>query len=185
MARSRPINLICVSLVILGAFAFAGHPTQPVSVQPAVSAPQVDCLTPEGRLLVVPRSGKSNPSEAGVILNHNTLSCPLQEGETTFIIAFPKTSPLDQFTFLNQNAAAKGEMKIAVSNSRLPFDSPKWIEVSGKTAFTHKRRFTLSMVGVEARYLKISFRVEKRNDVAMTECASPDSANRLDRIAAM
>ena len=57
-------------------------------------------------------------------------------------------------------------MRIAVSNSRLPANSPKWIEVSGKTAFRHKRRFNLSMVGVEARYVKLSFHIEKRGRIA-------------------
>ena len=99
-------------------------------------------------------------------MDDDTLSCPLQEGETTFIISFPKTSLLDRFTFVNENAAAQGEMKIAVSNYRLPADSPKWTEVSGKTEFTSKRLFNLSMVGVEARYVKLSFHVEKGGRIA-------------------
>jgi hypothetical protein len=57
-------------------------------------------------------------------------------------------------------------MKIAVSNYRLPAGSPKWTEVSGTTAFTHKRLFNLSMVGVEARYVKLSFHVEKGSGIA-------------------
>jgi len=57
-------------------------------------------------------------------------------------------------------------MKIAVSNYRLPADSPKWTEVSGKTPFTHKRLFNLSMVGVEARYVKLSFHIENGSRIA-------------------
>ena len=127
---------------------------------------QIDCITPDGRLVAVPSAGEKNTSAAALIMADDTLSCPLQEGETTFIISFPKTSLLDHFTFVNENAAAQGEMRIAVSNFRLPPDSPKWTEVSGKTEFTSKRLFNLSMVGVEARYVKLSFRVDKGGRIA-------------------
>lgn len=53
-------------------------------------------------------------------MDDDTLSCPLQEGETTFIISFPKTALLDRFTFINENAGVKGEMKIAVSTTGFP-----------------------------------------------------------------
>jgi hypothetical protein len=161
MAWSSPTNLVRITLLTCAGLTFGANPIAPIiSAEAAAGHPRVDCLTPAGRLLIVPNRAGNNSSETAVVLNNNTLRCPLQKGETTFIIAFPKTSPLDGFRFLNENAAARGEMKIAISNSRLPFDSPKWIEVTGKTAFIHKRLFTLSMVGVEARYLKLSFRVE-------------------------
>jgi len=160
MARSHRNNLVRIIPIILAALTFAANPIEStVDAETLTDAPRVDCLTPTGRLLLVPNHRSNNSSEAAVILNNNTLRCPLQEGETTFIIAFSKTSPLDGFRFLNENAEAKGEMRIAISNSRLSFDSPKWIEVTGKTAFTRRRLITLSMVGVEARYLKLSFHV--------------------------
>jgi len=122
---------------------------------------KVDCITPDGRLVAVSSAGEKKSAAAALIMDDDTLSCPLQEGETTFIISFPKTSLLDRFNFINQNAEVQGEMKIAVSNSRLPVNSPKWTEVTGKTVFASKRLFSLSMVGVEARYVKLSFHVEK------------------------
>ena len=100
---------------------------------------KIDCITPDGRLVAVPNASEKNSSAAALIMDDDTLSCPLQEGETTFIISFPRTSLLDRFTFINENAAVQGEMRIAVSNYRLPPDSPKWTEVSGKTEFTSKR----------------------------------------------
>ena len=113
--------------------------------------------------------------------------CPLQEGETTFIISFPKTSLLDRFTFINENAAAQGEMRIAVSNYRLPADSPEWTDVAGKTEFTSKRLFNLSMVGVEARYVKLSFHVAKGGRIASLGLSGGGSlekyANRQDGMA--
>jgi hypothetical protein len=181
MDRFCPINCGRIVLSILSALAFAGALIQPsLAVEPTAAAEEsnaaknlarmncgakVDCITPDGRLVAVPSAGEKN-SSAALIMDDDTLSCPLQEGETTFIISFPKTSPLDRFTFVNENAEVKGEMKIAVSKYRLPADSPKWTEVSGKTAFMHKRLFNLSMVGVEARYVKLSFHVEKGGRIA-------------------
>jgi hypothetical protein len=127
---------------------------------------KIDWITPDGRVVAVPSANEKNESAAALIMDDDTLSCPLQEGDTTFIISFPKTSLLDRFTFVNENAAVQGEMRIAVSNYRLPADSPKWTDVSGKTEFTSKRLFNLSMVGVEARYVKLSFHVAKGGRIA-------------------
>ena len=126
----------------------------------------IDLITPDGRVAAVPNATENNSSATALIMDDNTLSCPLQEGETTFIITFPKTSLLDRFTFLNEKATAEGEMKIAVSNYRLPVHSPKWTDVNGSTAFTRKRLFNLSLVGVEARYVKLSFKVQKPGRIA-------------------
>ena len=182
MSRFRPSSFGRIVLSILGAFAFSGGLIQPsFAAEPATAAEEsnaaknlarmncgakIDCITPDGRLVAVPSAGEKNSSAAALIMDDDTLSCPLQEGETTFIISFPKTALLDRFTFINENAGVKGEMKIAVSNYRLPADSPKWTDVSGKTAFTSRRLFNLSMVGVEARYVKLSFHVEKGGRIA-------------------
>jgi hypothetical protein len=181
MDRFRSTNFGHVVLSILSALAFSGALTvSSLTAEPEAAVgskatkdlsrlnfgARVDCLTPDGRLVAVPTVSEKNSRGAALIMDDDTLSCPLQEGETTFIISFPNTSSLDCFTFVNENAEVKGEMRIAVSNYRLPANSPEWIEVSGKTAFTNKRLFNLSMVGVEARYVKISFHVEKRDSVA-------------------
>jgi hypothetical protein len=182
MDRFRRINFGRIVPSILSALALSSAVVQPsLTAEPARAGEEsraakdlprmncgakIDCLTPDGRLVAVPSVGEKNASAVALIMDDDTLSCPLQEGETTFIISFPKTSPLERFTFVNENAEVKGEMKIAISNFQLPADSPKWIEVSGKTAFMHKRRFNLSMVGVEARYVKLSFHVEKGGRIA-------------------
>lgn len=181
MSRSRPIHFGRI-LSIFGALAFSGVLIQSAFAGESALAleegnaaknlarmncgAKIDCITPDGRLVAVPTASEKNASATALIMDDDTLSCPLQEGETTFIISFPKTSLLDRFTFVNENAAVQGEMRIAVSNYRLPADSPKWTDVSGKTAFTSKRLFNLSMVGVEARYVKLSFNVGKGGRIA-------------------
>jgi hypothetical protein len=182
MSGFRPSNSGRIVLSILGALAFSGVSVQPgLAADPAPTAEEsnatkglarmhcgakIDCITPDGRLVAVPTAREKNSSAAALIMDDDTLSCPLQEGETTFIISFPKTSLLDRFTFINENAEVQGEMKIAVSNDQLPANSPRWTEVSGKTEFTSKRFFNLSMVGVEARFVKLSFHVKKGGHIA-------------------
>jgi hypothetical protein len=172
MSRFRPINFGRIVLSVLGALAFSGALSQPSLASDITTAAEencdakIDCIMPDGRLVTVSSAGEKNSSAAALIMDDDTLSCPLQEGETTFIISFPKISRLDRFTFINENAGVQGIMKIAVSNYRLPAESPKWTDVSGTTAFASKRLFNLSMVGVEARYLRLSFHVEKGGRVA-------------------
>lgn len=120
----------------------------------------------DGRLISVPDTAGSNSSVTALILDDDTLSYPLPAGDTTLILTFPRVSLLDRFNFVNENAAAEGEMRISVSNYRLPADSPKWTEVNGSTAFTGKRLVNLSLLGVEARYVKLSFRVAKGGRIA-------------------
>lgn len=182
MSRFHPIHFGRILLNIAGAVTLSGILLQPSLAGEADPATEesntaknlarmncgakIDYITPDGRLVTVPSATQKDSSPTALIMDDDTLSCPLQEGESTFIISFPKTSLLDRFTFVNENAGVQGEMKIAVSNYRLPPDSPKWTEVSGKTAFTSKRFFNLSMVGVEARYVKLSFHVEKGGSIA-------------------
>ena len=123
----------------------------------------IDLVGSDGRLVTITNK------EAGpgaLLLDDDTLNYPLPEGDTTFLLSFPRTSALDRFTFVNENAAAAGELKIAVSNYRLPAKSSKWIEVNSSVAFTGKRLIDLSMLGTEARYVKVSFHVTKSGTIA-------------------
>lgn len=168
--------------VLAVASLFFGLTLGPVSGSPATSTEEVnnsaknlarmnagakiECITPDGREAVIATTTEQNRSAAALIMDDDTLSCPLQEGQTTFIITLPSTLLVDRFTFLNENASARGELKIAVSNCQLPASSSKWVEVDGRIPFTNKRLFNVSIVGVEARYVKLSFEVEKGGRIA-------------------
>lgn len=128
-------------------------------------AAQIECVTPDGRVSPLANPGVSNPGAPALMMDDETISCALPEGETTFIIPIFKAALTDRFTFVNRNAAACGEFNISVSNSHLPADSPKWTQVSGIVPFVHKRLFNLSMLGIEVKYMKLSFHVEKANQV--------------------
>jgi hypothetical protein len=104
-------------------------------------------------------SSSSKDQGGVIILNGNTIRCPLREGETTFIVSSRDDSMLDRLIVVNENAAAHGELKIAVSNDKLPAASEKWRAVEGSIQFSHKRLLNVSLVGVEAKYAKLVFHV--------------------------
>jgi hypothetical protein len=123
----------------------------------------IDLIGTDGRAMVITNK-ESSPS--ALLLDDDTLNYPLAAGDTTFVLSFPRTSMLDRFTFVNENASASGEITVAVSNYRLPARSSKWIEVNSGGSFTGKRLFDLSLAGTEARYVKLSFHVTKAGSIA-------------------
>jgi len=129
---------------------------------------QIECISPDGKFSPVSAVNPTAHESTAAFIDGNTVSCALREGETTFIIELPTNATSDRFTFLNQNAAACGELRIAVSNSPLPVDSPKWTEVDGIVPFMHKRLFKLSMLGVETKFVRLSFRVDNQETRSAT-----------------
>lgn len=136
----------------------------------------IDIIGPDGKAGKV--NGKNSPA-AALLLDDNTLSYPLQEGDTTVVISFPKTSDLDRFTFMNESEAAAGEMTIAVSNYRLPAQSRKWNQVAAATSFTGKRLFNVSLAGTQARFVKLSFHVSKGGPIAAFGLYGAESLERF------
>src|SRR5436305_4118498 len=121
---------------------------------------QVECIAPDGQFSSLTARHPDAHKSSAAFVDPETISCALREGETTFIIQLPRHSSADRFTFLNENAAACGELRIAVSDSALPADTPKWTEVDGIVPFAHKRLFKLSMLGVETKFVRLSFKVD-------------------------
>lgn len=182
MSWSHPLKSGRSAFRLFAAFAFLAGALEPAMAgEPAADADDsnpaknlarmncgatIDLITPDGRIAAMPSGIDKSSSASALIMDDDTLSFPIQEGETIFIIALPRTSMLDRFTFVNENASAEGNMKVSVSNYRLAPQSPKWVEVNGSTPFTQKRHFNLPLLGVEARYVKLSFRAEKSGRIA-------------------
>jgi hypothetical protein len=100
-----------------------------------------------------------------LVMDQDTVSSSLPEGDTTFVIFVARSSTLDRFSFINENQPARGELRIAVANERLSAESDKWRSVDGPVSFKHKRLFNVSMLGVEAKYVRLSFHVEHDENV--------------------
>jgi len=126
----------------------------------------IESIMPGGGIAAaaIPSEGSEDPTT--LLLDDNTLSYPLHRGETIFVIALPRVATVERLTFMNENVAASGKLKVAVSNYRLSLNDSKWVPVEGSMSFTGKRVFSLPMVGVEAKYVKLSFRVQKEGRIA-------------------
>ena len=78
---------------------------------PSNSNALIECTTPDGRVIAIPTASSASQASGACLSDSQTLSCPLQEGRTTFVIKLPATSQRDRFIFVNENAAAAGELK--------------------------------------------------------------------------
>ncbi len=94
-----------------------------------------------------------------VTVNGTKANYALPRGATSFVIRLQDRPETRRVVFVNENAAAEGELSIAVSQKSLAADSPRWNAVEGKVHFRKKRLFTVSLVGVEANYVRLTFRV--------------------------
>jgi hypothetical protein len=126
--------------------------------------PQIEYIAPDGEFCSLSAANPVAHKSTAAFVDNETISCALKEGETTFIIELPKNVLRDRLTFLNENAAACGELRIAVSDSPLPADSSKWVQVDGIVPFAHKRLFKLLILGVETKFVRLSFRVDGQNE---------------------
>jgi hypothetical protein len=165
----RPWGAIVLLLATTGS-AVQGVPAVSATSNDTRTAAQmnaVECITPDGQHLSA--ALKSQAAQNILTLDNDTISCSLPAGDTTFIVSLVRSSPLDRFTFINENTTARGELRIAVSNEKLSADSDKWRLVDGATSFNCKRLFSVSVLGVEAKYVRLTFHVDHENDMAALE----------------
>jgi len=116
-----------------------------------------------------------------LVMNQDTVSSPLPEGDTTFIVFVARRSTLDRFTFINENKPARGELRIAVANEKLSADSDKWTSVDGAVSFKCKRLFNVSMLGVEAKYVRLAFHIEQEDNVGRATGSTASVPNKIVR----
>jgi hypothetical protein len=167
--QRRMLKFRRVIVLILAATSsvMCGAPTARATSDKTPDIPQmsvVERVLSDGQ--DAPAALKSQAEKNILTLDNDTVSCSLPEGDTTFIVSLVRSSPLDCFTVINENLAARGELRIAVSNEKLAADSDKWTPVDGAVSFKRKRLFNVSMLGVEAKYIRLTFHVEHENDMA-------------------
>jgi len=191
MSWSRPLRLLRVlsaaALLSLSAITSRAEENVPVTRLDDVENPaknlarmncgaKIDLIGPDGRIVTLT---KKDASPSSLLLDDDTLNYPLPEGDTTFILSFPRTAVLDRFSFVNENTAAEGEMTIAVSDYRLPAQSPKWNVAKHSTSFTGQRLIDVSLLGTEGRYVKLSFHVTRPGTIAALGIYGPQSLQKF------
>lgn len=104
------------------------------------------------------------------------LTYALPAGTTSLIIRLMASAQDRNVTVVNRNVATDGKLSIAVSDRLLAAESSKWQPVGGTIPFRHKRLFRVSLVGVEAKFVRLKFQVEASSrDVDIAPSASKTS----------
>lgn len=110
---------------------------------------------PISNLLLSTNSGDENAAEAALLCDDPTVGYALPLGKTTLLVSLSKIQNVGSISFLN--TAARGEVSVAISNAKLPEDSPQWhiaIQQQLSSAPVQAR------VGPsEAKYIRLTFNV--------------------------
>ena len=120
-------------------------------------------LSIAGLLLLTPFAfAGAKPAEVkpARLIEGKEASYRLAKGATSFIVRLVDLAAARDFTFINQNPTAEGRLSLAVAEKCLRADQPGWSAVTGSVPFRHKRIFRLSLVGIEAKYVKLTFEVD-------------------------
>jgi hypothetical protein len=84
----------------------------------------------------------------------------LRKGVTSFVIPLSSPNQRRCFTLENENVAAKGTLSIATASRPLAANDADWTVVAGAVRFRQKREFYLSLVGVEAKFVRLTFQID-------------------------
>jgi hypothetical protein len=127
---------------------------------------RIDRILPGGKIVTFAGGADNSGDPATLLLDDSTMSCPLGLGDNVFVVTLPHASVLQRFAFINRNAAAQGDFEVAVSNYRLGSTDPAWTSVQRVTPFDNERLINLPMLGVEGRYVRLTFHVRKEGQLA-------------------
>src|SRR5262245_1730501 len=103
----------------------------------------------------------------------------LPAGATFLIVRLIPSAQDRNVTIVNRNPAADGQLSIAVSDQLLAAESSKWRPVAGTIPFRRKRLFRVSLVGVQANFVRLRFQV----DASSRDADKAPSASKTSRAA--
>ena len=102
-----------------------------------------------------PADGAPRIAQA-LLSEDDPLGCELPAGATSLVVALPRSENLHRLDFLNLTAA--GQVSVAVSNVRLPANSPRWRALGGAQEFATPNDVVACELGAaEARYVRVAF----------------------------
>ena len=172
--RRAPLSFVFVGLGLMLASRLleADEIAAPGGANSAKNLARLNCgahierVLPGGRVDTFASADSATNSPGALMLDDNTLSCPLAVGDNTFIISLPRTSVLQRCAFVDRNSLAQGEFELAVSNYRLGSSDSGWKKVLQPTVFGKESIINVSMLGVEARYVRLTFHIKKEGHIS-------------------
>ena len=176
---SRVLALTSIAIVSSSSL-FAGelvlHKVPPLSIEQAPAYPdnlaryhfgaQVEAApdaVPVSSLKLSSIAGDHNTSEAALLCDDPTTGYALVAGEKTLLVTLSKIENIDKISFLNRGV--KGDVTVAISNSKLPLTSSEWHVVS-EQSLNDNGTVKASVGPSEAKYLRLSFKVTEPGRIA-------------------
>lgn len=101
-----------------------------------------------------------------LLLDDQTLDYGLPRGVTSVLITLPKIALVDRFTFINEQADARGTVQVAVSDSRLSLADDRWQSAGPDVRISGERFVTVPLTGAEAKYVRVTFQLATQGKIA-------------------
>jgi hypothetical protein len=162
-----------IALAVTVSNDFAADVAQPgAAANKAKNLARLNCgahierVMPGGRVTSFAARPDSTGAPNALLLDDNTLSCPLTAGDNVFIVTLSHVATLQRLGFINRNGSARGEFEVAVSNYRLGSTDGAWNVVRNRTAFGKESVISLPLTAVEARYVRLTFHVDREGQIA-------------------
>lgn len=107
---------------------------------------------------------QENRSAQALISDDAALGYPLVSGVTSVLVTLPKIEVLSRFNFISYEAG--GDVSIAASSVKLPFESPDWRTIAKEHQFNSQEVVGCPLGSIEARYLKFDFNTRTPGRIA-------------------
>ena len=101
-------------------------------------------------------------AEAALLAGDPTTGYDLPNGTTSVLVSLSKIENIDSVSFLQQNT--KGRVTIAISNAKLPADSPQWNTIAEQDLASDAIKVKIGPS--EAKYLRLTFDVNEPGRIA-------------------
>ena len=156
------LSVAAVSATSLaGAAELVLQKVPPLTVEQAPAYPEnVARYSLGAQVEVTPKTNAA--VEAALLAGDPTAGYPVATGTTNALISLSRIENIDTVAFLNQGL--KGQVSIAISNAKLPADSPQWHNIA-------KRDLTADSVKIkvgpsEAKYVRLTFNATEAGRIA-------------------
>jgi hypothetical protein len=108
-------------------------------------------------------AGDRNTSEAALLCDDPTTGYALASGDRSLLVTLSKIENIDKVSFLNHGV--KGDVTIAISNSKLSLTSSEWHVVS-EQQLSDAATINANVGPSEAKYVRLSFKVTEPGRIA-------------------
>jgi hypothetical protein len=138
----------CVGFILTSLVPAHGQTDRPTNEKSTPADRKIECVAP------------AKAKAINLTVNGAKTRFRLHRGVTSFVIPLSAPDQRRCFTLENEIIAANGTFSIATANERLAVNDANWNIVGGAVRFRQKKQFYLSLMGVEAKFVRLTFQIE-------------------------